>query len=101
MKLLASAALAAMVSFAAIETAAAQAPAPAAPAAAKFSVDSLVGDLLGNPAAKAVLQKYIPEVVADPNLQMGVGFPLSGIAQFVPQLTPEMLAKIDADLKKL
>ena len=107
MKLIAAIALAAALSRAAAAPALAQAAKPAAPAAAapaaakKFSVESTVGDLLNNPAAKAVLVKYIPEVVADPNLQMGLELPLTGIVQYVPQLTPDMMAKIDADLKKI
>jgi hypothetical protein len=77
----------------------AQAPAPAkAEAGAKLSADSLVGDLIKDPDAKAVLTADIPEVVANPQLTMGYGMKLRDIAQFEPTLTPETLAKIDADL---
>ncbi len=75
-------------------------PAAAAPAAA-FSVKSTVGDLLDNPDTKAVLLKHVPEVVNNPQIEQGRPFPLEGIAPYAPQLTPEMLAKIDADLAKV
>ncbi|MBI1686757.1 hypothetical protein [Caulobacter hibisci] len=76
----------------------AQAPAPAAAPAAKLSVDSLVGDLIKDSDAKAVLTANIPEVVTNPQLTMGYGMKLRDIAQFEPTLTPEKLAKIDKDL---
>ena len=77
---------------------------PAAPAAAPatgYSVKSTVGDLLDNPATKAVLEKYVPEVVSNPQIEQGRPFPLEGIAPYAPSLTPEMLAKIDTDLKAI
>jgi len=79
----------------------AQTPAPAAASAAKLSVDSLVGDLIKDPDAKAVLTANIPEVVANPQLTMGYGMKLRDIAQFEPTLTAEKLTKIDKDLAAL
>ncbi len=76
------------------------APAPAE-ASAKLSADSLVGDLIKDPEAKAVLVANIPEVVANPQLTMGYGMKLRDIAQFEPTLTAEKLAKIDKDLAAL
>jgi para-nitrobenzyl esterase len=73
----------------------------AAAQAAAYSVKSTVGELLDNPETKAVLNKYIPEVVSDARIDQGRGFPLEGITQYVPTLTPEMLARIDADLAKV
>jgi para-nitrobenzyl esterase len=75
----------------------AQAPAPAA----AYSSNSTVGDLLDNPATKAVLVQMIPDVVSNPMIDQARGFPLAGLAQFVPTLTPEFLAKIDAALAKV
>ena len=74
---------------------------PPAPAAASmgYSIKSTVGDLLDNPATKAVLEKNVPEMVASPQIDQGRPFPLEGIAAYVPTLTPEMLAKIDTELK--
>ncbi len=74
-------------------------PAPAASSAkAPLSSQSLVGDLIADPDAKAVLTADIPQVVANPQLSMGYGMKLRDIAQFEPTLTEATLAKIDADL---
>ena len=76
-------------------------PAPAATmssTAPYYSSKTTIGELLDNPATKAVLVKYIPEVVSNPQIDQGRPYPLNGITDYVPELTPEMLAKIDADL---
>ena len=87
------------LAFGAASATLAQTPAPAAAAAgAKLSADSLVGDLIKDPDAKAVLTADIPEVVANPQLTMGYGMKLRDIQQFEPTLTNEVLAKIDKDL---
>jgi hypothetical protein len=69
-----------------------------AEATTKLSADSLVGDLMKDPDAKAVLTADIPDVVANPQLTMGYGMKLRDIAQFEPALTTDVLAKIDKDL---
>ena len=69
-----------------------------AEATTKLSVDSLVGDLMNDPDAKAVLTADIPDVVANPQLTMGYSMKLRDIAKFEPALTAEVLAKIDKDL---
>lgn len=74
---------------------------PPAAASTGYSVKSTIGDLLDNPATKAVLQKHVPEMVASDQIEQGRPFPLEGVAAYVPSLTPEMLAKIDADLKAI
>jgi para-nitrobenzyl esterase len=74
---------------------------PAAAQAPAYSSKSTVGALLDEPEARAVLVKYIPEVVSDPRIDQGRDFALEGLAQYVPALTPELLAKIDADLAKV
>jgi hypothetical protein len=75
-----------------------------APAAGpkSFSVaNSTIGDLLDNPAAKAVFVKYLPDVASNPDIDQGRGMTLPEIVQYVPDLTPDKLAAIDADLKAL
>jgi hypothetical protein len=75
-----------------------------APAAGpkSFSVaNSTIGDLLDNPAAKAVFAKYLPDVVSNPDIDQGRGMTLPEIVQYVPDLTPDKLAAIDADLKAI
>jgi hypothetical protein len=66
-----------------------------------YSSKTTIGELLDNPATKAVLVKYIPEVVSNPQIEQGRPYPLNGITDYVPELTPDMLAKIDADLAKV
>lgn len=83
---------------------AAPAPAPKADAAAgpKFSVaKTTIGDIMGNPEAKAVFAKAMPELAANPDLQQGYAMTLPDIVQFVPDLTPEKLKEIDAGLAKI
>ena len=78
------------------------APPPPAAGSAGFSVaTSTIGDLLDHPAAKAVFAKYLPDVVSNPQLDQGRGMTLPEIVQYVPDLTPEKLSAIDADLKAL
>ncbi len=74
-----------------------------APATPKiFAVaTSTIGELLDNPAAKAVLQKYLPNVVASPQIDMGRSMTLPQIAPFDPSVTPDKLSAIDAELKAL
>lgn len=79
----------------------AQAQTPAAPETVYSSKTTTIGVLLDNPATKAVLLKYIPEVVNNPQIDQGRDFTLEGIVQYAPELTPEMLAKIDADLAQV
>ena len=83
----------------------APAPAPAAPAAdapkpaAKFNLDTPIGELLANDAAKAVLDKELPGLTQLPQLEMIKGL---GLKQLQPysdgKLTDELLAKTEASL---
>lgn len=78
-------------------------PVPAAATATKFSTaDSTIGDLIDNPAAKAVLDKHLPGFSTNPQLEMARGMTLKQIQAFVPdQIKEESLVKIDEDLAKL
>jgi len=60
-----------------------------------------IGDLLKDPAAKAVLLKYIPDVVNSPQIGMAASLTLTGLKAYVPALSDEVMAKIDADLAAL
>ena len=80
----------------------AQEAAPAQPA--PYSVDkTLVGKLLDDPAAAAVLQKLIPTVYANDMFQSaGRDLTLRDIQQYEPQaLNNDNLAKIQAELDKI
>lgn len=75
-----------------------------APAAAAHytTADTEIGTLLDDPAAKAVLDKYIPEVTASDQINMARGMTLRGIQPFSADvLTDEKLAAIDTDLARL
>jgi hypothetical protein len=68
-----------------------------------FNADSKFGDLLDNPAAKAVLSKYLPELdKAGPMLNMARGMTLKMVAGF-PQakISPENFKAIVAELGKI
>jgi para-nitrobenzyl esterase len=81
----------------------AQTPQPSGQNAVKpaLSSNTMVGELLADPDAKAVLVADIPQVMANPQLSMGYGLKLRDIQQFEPTLTDEVLAKIDKDLAAL
>ena len=80
----------------------AQPAAAPAPSAKSFSVQtSTVGELLDNPAAKAIFEKYLPTVVANPQLELGRAMTLPDIVQYAPEITPDKLASIDSELKAL
>ena len=81
------------------------APVPATPAViAKLmsSGETDIGTLMDTPAAKAVLQKYIPDVISNPQMDMARTMTLKQIQSYIAdKLTDDTLAKIDADLAKL
>jgi hypothetical protein len=78
--------------------------AEAAAPAARYSVEStLVGKMLDDPAANALLKKMIPTVYANEMFQtMGRDLTLKAIQQYEPEaLSDENLAKLQAELNKL
>jgi 3-oxoacyl-ACP reductase-like protein len=89
----------------------ATAAAPAAPAApttpaaqaAHYSVSTtLVGKMLDDPAANALLKKMIPTIYANEMFQsLGRDLTLQAIQQYEAELTEENLAKIQAELNKI
>ena len=61
-----------------------------------------IGTLLDDPAAKAVLDKFLPGFSANDQVSMARPMTLKAIQQFSPdQFTDKVLADIDADLAKL
>ncbi|QDZ26826.1 hypothetical protein [Noviherbaspirillum sp. UKPF54] len=67
-----------------------------------LSINSTLGDLLDNEAAKAILEKYLPGVSTHPQIGMGRGFPLKTVASFSGGLiSNEALEKIETDLAAL
>lgn len=73
-----------------------------APAAAYSTSDTTIGALLDDPAAKAVLDKILPEFSTNPQIEMARGMTMKAIQPFAgDKLTDEKLAAIDAELAKL
>lgn len=63
------------------------------------SLTTLIGTLLDDPAARAVLRKHIPDMIGNSQFAMARGITLSELGAFVPQrLTPAVLEAIDAEL---
>ena len=82
----------------------AQAAEPAAPVAHKpySTAETTIGELLDDPAAKAVLVKNVPDLANNPQMDMARGMTLKQIQGFAgDMLSDETLGKIDADLAKL
>jgi para-nitrobenzyl esterase len=82
----------------------AQAPqaAPAAGAEHYSTSATPIGTLLDDPAAKAVLTKYIPDTVNNPQIDMARSMTLKDTQQYAPDsMTDAVLAKIDAELALL
>ena len=79
----------------------APAPAPAI-AAGTFSLDTPIADLIADPRAKAVLDKNLPGISSDENLDKFKGMSLR---QFAPltggQLTPALMTQTAYDLAAL
>jgi para-nitrobenzyl esterase len=67
--------------------------------AAKPSVKTTtIGDLLANPAAKAVIEKDLPGLTADPRLQQAMGMTLTDIEPYSDgKITDDVLSKVQAD----
>jgi hypothetical protein len=69
---------------------------------AKFSINSKLGDIVRDPAACAILDKYVPGASANPQTKLAYGMTLKIVAGF-PQagIPKDKLAKIDAELQAL
>lgn len=78
---------------------AAEASVAAAPAAKFSTASSTIGDLLDNAAAKAVLEKHLPALVGNAQIEMARTMTLKQIQGMAgDMLSDEALAKVDADL---
>lgn len=80
----------------------AQATATPAPAAHYSVTDTDIGTLLDDPAAKAVLDKYIAGFSSNPQIDMARSMTLKAVQQYAPDmLSDQALANIQTDLNKL
>lgn len=80
---------------------AAAAPAPAAtPApAARFTLDTPLGELMATPTAKAVVDDVLPGIEQHPSYEMAKSFGLRQIAGYADgAITEEQLARIETGL---
>ena len=76
--------------------------APAAAAPAYSTAKTPLGELLDNPATNAVLEKHIPGISKNTEVEPVRGLPLKEIQQYAPDRLPDsLLAAIDADLAKV
>jgi para-nitrobenzyl esterase len=66
------------------------------------SLTTTLGTMLDDPAAKAVLEKHIPQVLDSPQIDMARGVTLSALQSYMPQLiSDDLLETLDAELAKL
>lgn len=80
----------------------AMSPMPAFAQAAYSSSTTEIGALLDDPAAKAILEKHVPGMTTNEQVDMARSMTLKDIQQYSPdQITDKVLAEIDADLAKL
>lgn len=106
-KLITPAVFGAALGMAAITVPALAADAPtAAPAdapKAAFSVaDTDIGTLLDNPATKAVIDKFLPGMSTNPQIDMARAMTLKQVQGFAPdKIKDEDLVKVDAELAKI
>lgn len=67
-----------------------------------YSINSKVGELLDNPAPRAVIDKHIPDMATNPQVGMARGMALKMVAAMSGgRITKEILAAVDADLQKI
>lgn len=97
-----------LTAFAVIACAAgaqAQTAAPAATTAkaAHYSTSSTeIGTLLDDPAAKALIEKNIPGMTTNDQIDMARGMTLKDIQQYSPDsITDKVLANLDAEFAKI
>ncbi|QGP80459.1 hypothetical protein [Sphingobium sp. CAP-1] len=81
----------------------AMAPATAFAQAAPYSTATTeIGALLDNPETKAILEKHVPGMTGNDQVDMARAMTLKDIQQYSPDaITDKVLAAIDADLAKV
>ena len=78
------------------------AAAPAATAAAYSTSTTEIGTLLDDPAARAILDKHVPGMTTNEQVDMARAMTMKDIQQYSPdKITDKVLADIDADFAKL
>lgn len=92
-----------LMSSTAVQAQTAPAPAPTAAPAAHYTAEATtIGSLLDDPAARAVLDKHIPGMTTNPQIDMARAMTLKMVQQYSPStITDKVLADVDADFAKL
>ncbi len=67
----------------------------------KLSLDSNLGDLMRDPRAKAILEKYVPTLASSRNIALAPQITLRGMQPYLPDMTDETAHKIEAELAAL
>ena len=68
----------------------------------EYSVDSKVGDLLDNPQTRAILEKYIPEVVNSDKINESLIYTLRmALRWYYSNVDNEVVTRIDEELRNL
>ena len=102
MKLLLAAALAATVSAPALAHEGHSDNAAQAASAARLNLDTPIETIVADAAGKAVLDADLPGVTTHEHYEMFKAMSLRAVAGYAPdKLTPEVLAKVEADLAKV
>ena len=60
-----------------------------------------MGELIDNKAAKAVLDKHLPGMSENPQMEQARPMSLKALQQFAPNITDEKLKAVDEDLAKI
>ena len=78
-------------------------PAATTAKAAHYSTSSTeIGTLLDDPAAKALIEKNIPGMTTNDQIDMARGMTLKDIQQYSPDtITDKVLANLDAEFAKI
>lgn len=66
-----------------------------------YGIDSMLGDLLKDPRAKAIIVKYLPTLGAADQLGLAPQIRLRAMQPYVPEMNEAVAAKLDAELKAL
>lgn len=67
-----------------------------------LTIDSKIGDLLGNEKTRAILDKHIPGFSSHPQTKMANGMTLKVVAPMSQgKITPAVIKAIEKDLSKL
>lgn len=70
-------------------------------AAAKLTTESTMGELIDNKDSKAVLDKHLPGMSTNPQMEQARPMSLKALQQFAPNITDDKLKAIDEDLAKI